>query len=199
MVAARTGQGVRIMGLDFEDLELASDEEYFAPGPGHRRDRRFDASLLREPLTVLHHRTPLLFSPKDSASEAMRAMQGEHRGCVLVSEDASSQSRLLGIFTERDVLNRVIDGGRNPAHLSLGEIMTADPECLRVDASIAWALNKMEVGGFRHVPVVDEAGRPQLVVSVRDIVAYLVAAFPEEILNLPPDLGRDRYRERDGA
>ena len=83
--------------------------------------------------------------------------------------------------------------------LTLAEVMTPDPECLDARATVAWALNKMEVGGFRHVPATEEHGQPRMVVSVRDIVAYLVAAFPEEILNLPPEFGTARYRERDGA
>ena len=177
----------------------ASDEEYFASRRGTPSGRSFDASLLREPVTVLHQRQPLIFAPKDSASEAMRSMQTEHRGCVLVTESGLADSRLTGILTERDVLHRVIDGGRNPATLTLAEIMTPEPECLTDEASVAWALNKMEVGGFRHVPIVDEGGRPKLVVSVRDIVGFLVAAFPEEVLNLPPEFGAERYRERDGA
>jgi len=184
------------MGNDYDDL-TAADEEYFASPAG--RSRRFDVGLLREPVTVLHNRTPLVFAGNDSASKAMGAMQAEHRGCVLITEDGTLRGRVRGIFTERDVLRRVIDGGRNPAQLTLGEIMTREPECLDSQASIAWALNKMEVGGFRHVPAVDESGRPQLVISVRDIVAFLVAAFPEEILNLPPEYGIERYRERDGA
>ena len=184
------------MGNVYDDL-TAADEEYFARPAGG--SRRFDVGLLREPVTVLHDRTPLVFADNDSASKAMGAMQVEHRGCVLITEDGTARSRVRGIFTERDVLRRVIDGGRNPAQLTLGEIMTREPECLDAQASIAWALNKMEVGGFRHVPAVDESGRPQLVISVRDIVAFLVAAFPEEILNLPPEYGIERYRERDGA
>jgi CBS domain-containing protein len=158
------------MAIDYDDPEQTYDEEYFATSRGERTTGRFDVTLLREPIGVLHTRVPLVFSPKDSASEAMRAMQSEHRGSVLITEDGSRRSRLQGIFTERDVLRRVIDGGRNPAQLAVGEIMTPDPECLHVHAPVAWALNKMEVGGFRHVPAVDDEGRPQLVVSVKDIV-----------------------------
>ena len=184
---------------DSEDADfMSTDEEYFSGGSG-RGKRGFDSGLLREPVTVLHSRVPLVFAPKDSASTAMHAMQSEHRGCALITEDGTHRSRLAGIFTERDVLLRVIDGGRNPATLTLGEIMTPEPECLDVEAPIAWALNKMEVGGFRHVPVTDEGSRPQIVVSVKDIVSYLVAAFPREVLNLPPEFGADRYRTRDGA
>ena len=65
--------------------------------------------------------------------------------------------------------------------------------------TVAWALNKMEVGGFRHVPVVDDGGRPTMVISVRDIVQYLVSAFPEEVLNLPPEFGGSYFATRDGA
>ena len=77
--------------------------------------------------------------------------------------------------------------------------MVREPECLAADASIAWVLNKMSVGGFRHVPAVDEEGRPQIIVSVRDVVQFLVERFPNAILNLPPEFGQDRYRTRDGA
>ena len=126
-------------------------------------------------------------------------MRQEQRGCMMVTGSGRGDSRLSGIFTGRDVRRRVIDGGRNPATLTLAEIMTPDPECLSDEASVAWALNKMEVGGFRHVPVVDDAGRPRLVVSVRAIVGFLVSAFPEEVLNLPPEFGVARYRERGGA
>ncbi len=164
-----------------------------------KNQRTFDAALLRQPLTVLPTRVPLVFSPKASASDAMRAMQAEHRGCVLITEDGTCSSQLLGIFTERDVLLRIIDRGRNPANIGLDEVMTKDPEALSSQAPVAWVLNKMEVGGFRHVPAVDNAGRPVFVVSVRDVVRFLVEAFPEEVLNLPPEFGADRYRTRDGA
>jgi CBS domain-containing protein len=83
--------------------------------------------------------------------------------------------------------------------VTLEEVMTRDPEALPATAPVAWVLNKMEVGGFRHVPAVDEAGRPVFVVSVRDVVQFLVEAFPEEVLNLPPEFGAPRYTTRDGA
>ena len=68
--------------------------------------------------------------------------------------------------------------------------MTPDPEVLPITASVAFVLNKMSIGGFRHVPVVDEEHRPRFVVAVRDVVAYLVDAFPREVLNLPPEGGK---------
>jgi len=106
---------------------------------------------------------------------------------------------VLGIFTERDVLFRIIDRGQNPTRLPLAEVMTREPECLPIEASVAWVLNKMSVGGFRHIPVVDKQGHPVFVVSVRDVVELLVERFPREVLNLPPIWGGDVTRAREGA
>lgn len=181
--------------MDYDDDHADGDERYFETG----ERKTFDARLLHQPLSALNTRAPIIFSGKSTASVAMRSMQQEHRGCVLVTEDGSARSRLTGIFTERDVLMRIVDRGRNPATVTLDEVMTHEPEALPSDASIAWLLNKMEVGGFRHVPAVDASGCPHYVVSVRDVVQFLVAAFPEEILNLPPEYGAQRYRTRDGA
>jgi CBS domain-containing protein len=160
------------------------DETYFDP-PQERRSSGFDSDLLREPYNVLPIQRPLTFSPDHSVTDAMRAMQRKHRGCVVVTDHGSATSKLRGIFTERDVLFRIVDKGRNPAALPIGEVMTADPEAIPQRATVAHVLNKMSVGGFRHVPVVDDDHRPLCVISVRDVVAFLVEAFPREILNLP--------------
>jgi CBS domain-containing protein len=178
---------------DFDDL---GDEEYFEDdGPG----RVFDSALLRRPLTVLPARKPLIFAPDTSATHAMRSMQSEHRGCVLVTEDGSARTRLVGIFTERDVLERIVDRGRNPLMLPLGEVMTRDPDALALECSLAWVLNRMSAGGFRHIPVVDGEGRPVFVISVRDVVDFLVDHFPREVLTLPTAPGAERTRTREGA
>ncbi len=96
------------------------------------------------------------------------------------------------------MLFRVVDRGRNPATLPLAEVMTPDPEALSVRSTVAYALNKMCVGGFRHVPVVDEEHRPAFVVSVRDVEELLVEAFPREVLNLPVE-GKKSQKAREGA
>ncbi|MGH0034803.1 MAG: CBS domain-containing protein [Myxococcota bacterium] len=186
--------GTRIRDVDLEGF----DEDYFREERSSGRPA-FDASLLREPVHRLPTRSAILLGRAASASDAMREMQKQHRGCVLVTEDGSAHSKLVGIFTERDILLRIIDRGRNPATLELAEVMTPDPECLTSNAQIAWVLNIMSVGGLRHVPVVDEHGRPVAVVSVRDVVQFLVEAFPAEILNLPPDFSTTFFRTREGA
>jgi CBS domain-containing protein len=174
------------------------EETYFVPQQ-RRQPGPFDAALLREPLNALPVQRAITLSPNASVTDAIRAMQREHRGCVLVTDDGTARSKLIGIFTERDVLFRIVDRGRNPAALPIGEVMTADPETLSVHASVAYVLNKMSVGGFRHVPVVDDEHRPACVISVRDVVTFLVDAFPREVLNLPTDAAVSPPRSREGA
>jgi len=78
--------------------------------------------------------------------------------------------------------------------------MTPDPEVLTPDDPIVYALNKMSVGGFRHVPLVDAARRPVGVVSVKDIVDYLADLFASDVLTVPPDPARAQaWRGRDGG
>lgn len=177
--------------------DFPRDEEYFEKGSPRRRG--FDVRLLEEPLTLLPSRPPLTMGQDATVKDAMQAMRRRHRGCVMITQDGSIRSPLIGIFTERDVLLKVIDCGRNPATIALREVMTQDPESLPVDAKLAWALNMMSIGGFRHLPVTDERGWPAFIVSVGDIVQFLVESFPAEILNLPPDCSREKILSRDGA
>jgi CBS domain-containing protein len=164
-----------------------------------RRERAFDATILKQPMSVLPQRSPLCFSRDQFVSEAMHAMQKEHRGCVLVTEAGGPDSPLVGIFTERDVLYRIIDRGRNPATLPLAEVMTRSPDALLSNATVAFVLNRMAVGGFRHVPVVNQDDHPVAIISVRDVVEFLVEHFPREIMNLPPEMGGNISRSREGA
>jgi len=182
--------------VDDPNDDLEHDESYFDPPPRHAQ---FDTGLLRESLRALPTRSALVLRASDSVTDAVRLMQREHRGCVVITEDGSNASRVIGIFTERDVLLRIVDRGKNPATLPLDAVMTADPEVLNLSGTIAHALNKMSVGGFRHVPVVDEDHHPVFVISVRDIVEFLVEAFPREVLTLSSDASAQVPRGRYGA
>jgi CBS domain-containing protein len=157
---------------------------------------RVERSLMEDPVSALQPRPPITVRPTTSVRDAIRTMLDANVGALLVVDEAE---RVVGIFTERDVLLRIVDRGRNPATLPLGEVMTTEPETLPVSASIAYLLNKMSVGGFRHVPVVDEQGRPVFVVAVRDVVELLVKSFPREILNLREFDAPAIPRTREGA
>ena len=114
-------------------------------------------------------------------------MQREHRGCVLVTDDGTdAQQADRASSPSATCCSGSSTSGRNPAALPIGDVMTPNPENLvRARATVAYVLNKMSVGGFRHVPVVDDEHRPVCVISVSDVVNFLVNAFPREVLNLP--------------
>jgi CBS domain-containing protein len=113
---------------------------------------------------------------------------------VLVVDE---RGRVGGIFTERDVLRKVAASGAGPSR-PVSEVMTPDPESLGLDDGIAFALNRMILGGFRHIPIVDDAGLPLAVLSLREVVAFIVSLLPSRVLNLPPE-PRLEARSSDGG
>ena len=104
------------------------DEVYFEPTDPAPRGG-FDASLLREPVSVLKVKKALVLGMNATVTEAMRAMQRGHTGCVVITDDGTDQGQVTGIFTERDVLFRIVDRGRNPAQLPLSEPSIAIRSC----------------------------------------------------------------------
>jgi CBS domain-containing protein len=155
--------------------------------------RVLDQRMIREPIRLLQPRAPVGLGPDESVEAAWRLMREHRIGCVLVVEDG----RLVGILTERDLLMRV-DGPRSACPVR--DVMTPEPETLSPDDPIVYALNKMSVGGFRHVPLVDAAGQPVGVVSVKDVVDYIVDFFPNDVLTVPPSPAqRDVWHGRDGG
>ena len=143
---------------------------------------RFDEQALHEPISILSYTPPVCVSPQTSVSEAARAMKEKGIGGILVQEN----ERLVGIFTERDVLNKLIGSGRDLDQTPVADVMTADPEALPVDADIAFALSMMGEGGYRRIPLVDENDKPVGILSVKHIISYLAEFFPQDVLNLPP-------------
>ncbi|MFP6625877.1 MAG: CBS domain-containing protein [Deltaproteobacteria bacterium] len=156
--------------------------------------RVFDEDMLRNPVTVLEPRLPVVVEPQVPVIEAIALMQKERIGCVLVARS----KKLKGIFTERDVLTQVVGKGLDPAKTPVRKLMTSNPESLRPTDSIAYALNKMSLGDYRHIPLVNSAREPVGIVSVKDIVTYLVRFFPKSIMNLPTMPRQNYTREREG-
>ena len=66
--------------------------------------------------------------------------------------------------------------------LTVNEVMKPSPEALHLDDSIAYAMNIMSVGGYRHVPIVDNQRKPVSILSVKDVISYIVEHFPDDIL-----------------
>src|SRR5689334_2799250 len=174
--------------LDEERHQVERERE---PAP----PRRLYEQLIREPIGKSDPRPAVCVNPRTSIADAIALMKQYGVGCVLVEVD----HRLAGIFTERDVLFRVVSAGVDAARTPVSQVMTPDPESLTMRDELAWVLNLMAVGGFRHVPIVDDNGRPVAVFSVRHIVERLVEFFPNDVLNLPPHPGKNIAHTREGA
>jgi len=101
---------------------------------------------------VIIRRQPVTLPPEATVQQACQAMRQHRIGAVLVTDPGR---RLLGIFTGRDAICRMLAEGRDPASTALAAVMTPRPTCMPPDARAIEALRLMRDGGFRHVPVVD--------------------------------------------
>lgn len=118
----------------------------------------------------------------DAMWKVVSEMKAKGRGAVLVEEDGT----LVGIFTERDLLNRVDYSDPLWSHVVVRDVMTPHPMVIRPDDSLSEALRRLTQGHRRHLPIVDERGRVLGLISIRDILTYVAERFPEDIMNLPP-------------
>ena len=148
------------------------------------KPRAFDSTTLRVPVEgVIDVAKPIAVQASTNLRETVEAMRKGRTGAVLVVDAAK---RLLGIFTERDVIMKVAGKGLDWSKETVGAYMTPNPETLPDDANLAFALNMMTMGGYRHVPIVDDEKRPVGLVSMSDVVRYIAGFFAEEVQNLPP-------------
>jgi CBS domain-containing protein len=114
----------------------------------------------------------------DTTVRAAAITMARHKiGAILVVDD---QGRLAGLFSERDVLNRVVAQGLDPDSTQLSTVMTAELQTASPDKPLAHALHMMFEGGFRHVPVVED-GRPVGMVSARNALGLEIQQFEKEL------------------
>ena len=103
---------------------------------------------------IVRSRDPATLPPSATVRDACRYMRDRRIGAVLVTE---GNQRLLGIFTGRDAVHRVLAEGKSAARTKLVEVMTRDPDTMPPGKTAIEALRLMEDGRYRHVPVVDGA------------------------------------------
>jgi CBS domain-containing protein len=145
-------------GADLRAVDIPEQAQWFGSTP------------LAVPLQALGVRAPLLVDAGTPAGEAIDLMQSKGIDCLIVTEGGG----LAGIFTERDAVLKL--AGRPLEGVVVGDAMTRDPVVLRRNDTIAVAIHKMAVGGFRHIPFVD--GDEMLgVVAARDVFRHLVSVI----------------------
>lgn len=137
--------------------------------------------LRREVVRALARPQPPTVAAGAPLGDALRAMREQGGEAVMICRDG----RLRGILTERDVLQRVL--GRDVDESQpVDEFMTGEPETLSAQATLLEAMQMMERGGYRNLPVIDEQAGLIGLLRQQDLLEYVAEAFPQEILNLPP-------------
>ena len=147
-------------GADLRNVDI--------PSPG----TAFEFKLVGVPLSEVHPNLPVTVDAGASADEAIKRMRDAGVGCLLVLDG----SELQGILSERDLVLKVSDGAADLGQVKVSDLMTPDPVVLRADDSVAVAIHKMAVGGFRHVPLMND-GQPSGIVSARDLFKYILDAL----------------------
>ena len=144
-------------GQDLRNLDLPSAES------------EFEEHLMHDPLAVVGAKEAVGVAPGDPVHLAIHIMQRRGVDCVLVEEE----SRIVGILTERDILLKAAGDKLDLNAVRVRDVMTPDPVICGDHDTLAVALHKMSVGGFRHLPVLD-GGRPVGIVSIRDLMRVVV-------------------------
>ena len=138
-------------------------------------DSAVELALLTDRVSQFEGRRPLLISATLPVREAIKLLALNNIGCMLVVD----KSELVGIFTERDVLMKVTDNLADLGDKPVSQFMTAHVESLPKTAKVAFALHRMDLGGYRHVPILNETGRPVGIFSIREMLRYLTRVMAE--------------------
>lgn len=130
---------------------------------------KVERSLMEDAVRLLAPRPPVTVSPEATVREAIGTLLARDIGALLV---ADAGGKLLGIFSERDLLVKVAGLRPDWSDQPVRQFMTPDPETVTPDDTLAFALHKMDVGGYRHLPVIDD-GRAVGMLSVRDMLRHI--------------------------
>ncbi|MHC4399214.1 MAG: CBS domain-containing protein [Planctomycetota bacterium] len=155
-----------IEGADLCDGCQSSLSSLSKPRPGSDVERR----IFKDRIEQLPPRKPLVVAPETPVGEVLQCLVDRVGGCAVVAE----KGEVVGIFTDRDALWRLNVEASSLADRPVGDFMTSPVETLEADAPVAFALHKMDLGGYRHLPILSE-GRITGVISVRHLLNYLTA------------------------
>lgn len=133
-----------------------------------------EKSLHKGRVGDLRDHPPVVVPPERKIRDVIASLVHRRDGCAVV---ADASGKVVGVFSERDLLTRVAGRGEELLDRPVAEFMTKDPVTIGADAPLAYALHQMDLGGYRHLPVIDVRNRPVAMVSIKDILAYLEDEF----------------------
>jgi len=157
--------------------------------------KALEVSEIQVPLRSLM-RSCITIDITTNTQDAIDLLIEHHIGAASVVENGV----LRGIFGERDILRKILNKQDSDlTQIPVTQYMKADPKTASPDDMLDTAVMYMAKGGFRHLPIIDENQQPIGMVSIRDVISYLVDFFPQEVLTLPPNPIRDALKAREGA
>ncbi|MFQ5770475.1 MAG: cyclic nucleotide-binding/CBS domain-containing protein, partial [bacterium] len=159
------------------------------------QDITFSDERLKVPIKSLSLNKVLVVEAGTPVKKSIDLMVARKIGCVLIVKS----HELYGIFTERDLLFKIAGENLDLVNSKIDDFMTPSPVALKMNDTIVTALRLMHHGGYRHMPVVDKQNLPVAVVSIKDILNYIVEYFPQDVLNLPPHPIRIGTKNREGG
>ena len=168
----------------YDDFHLMSEDEEWYEGleSDDEESEMSEAVKIQDPISSLGLQPPLVVELGTNMKNALNSLQQEKQNCLLITDN----NKLKGILTERDILLKVTGKGFDLDLVTVDEFMTEDPEYLSPEDPLAYALNKMHIGGFRHVPIVNDLMKPVGLISISNIISTIADYFSMEIINLPP-------------
>ena len=131
---------------------------------------------MRKMSDIVRNQDPVILPPSATVRDACQCMRDRRIGAVLVTE---SDHRLLGIFTGRDAVHRVLAEGKSASNTKLAEVMTPDPDTMPPGRTAIEALRLMEDGRYRHLPIIDD-GKVVRIVSRFDFNGIELDRLDEE-------------------
>ena len=140
-----------------------------------------EAVKIDSPISDFDLREPLIIELGTCLENVLENMQKTNNNCVLTL----SNERLNGILTERDILLKVTGKGYDLQLTTIDEFITPNPEYVSPENPLAYALNKMYVGGFRNKTIINDEMYPIGIISISDVISIIADYFHNEIINLP--------------
>ncbi|MBC8352730.1 MAG: CBS domain-containing protein [Planctomycetes bacterium] len=137
-------------------------------------ENEIERSLIKDRVSALSPKQPCVVSPTATVGEVLHEMATNRIGCVMIVDDGKP----VGIFSERDALMKLNTEAASFGDRPISEFMTANPETLEDSAKIAFAVQRMDLGGYRHLPIVSKDDQLQGIISVRSILNYLTERMP---------------------
>ena len=156
-----------------EELQIASEQD-------QNQKKVLSGDIFELPITELDLPTAVCLEENSKYRRGTKPYAGKEIGSIIIVNNR----KLSGIVTERDILLKVAGLPIDLQKETVKSIMTSNPTSLLGSDMIAYVMNNMHVGGYRHVPIVDEHNVPISMISIKDVMSFILEYFPEEIQNI---------------